>query len=96
MVHKSLPYLCHQPSRHFVHGLNSEPNICSLKYDQTLTVVGTLGKLAVPPVAYRLNCFGPPHIAVPVDAGPVEALQTQTQTSVHACALVRLLIADDP
>jgi hypothetical protein len=53
---------------------------------------GNAGELAVPPVAYRLNCFGPPHISVPVDTAPIEPLQT----SVHACAPVRLLIADDP
>jgi hypothetical protein len=48
------------------------------------------GKFAAPPLAYRLNCIGPPHMAVPVEAAPILPLQI----SVHALAPVRLEIAD--
>lgn len=48
------------------------------------------GKFERPPLTYRLNCFGPPHFAVPVVLAPILPLQI----SVQALAPVRLVTAE--
>jgi len=58
--------------------------------DVTVTPGQPAGKFEVPPLAYRLNCLAPPHLAVPVLLAPILPLHT----SVHAFAPVRLEIAD--
>lgn len=59
--------------------------------DATVTPGQPDGKFELPPLTYRSNCQGPPHMAVPVLVAPILPLHT----SVHACAPVRLKI-DDP
>jgi hypothetical protein len=45
-----------------------------------------------PSLAYKLNCWAPPHFAVPVVAAPIEPLQT----SVQAFAPVKLVTEEEP
>lgn len=72
-----------------------KPLINSLNNPQpfpyALCVVATPAQFTVP-LAYKLNCFGPPQNAVPVVAAPLLPLQT----SVHACAPVKLVMSDMP
>jgi hypothetical protein len=69
--------------------LNAFPYYISIVF-YALLVTGGLGKLTTPFVAYKLNCLGPPHFAVPVVAAPIDPLQI----SVQAAAPVKLVTAD--